>query len=94
MSQNPIKRASAQDHRTVFASVCGILKASLYEELASLQAKIKTLELIQQTEPLPPKIENAWKVIRQNADDEASAVAELLIELQNLLDIGRSSKLW
>jgi hypothetical protein len=89
----PLKFVPRSDN-AIFDSVCSILKQALYEELAALQAKIKTLELIQQTDPLPPKIEDAWKVIRQIADDDASAAAELLIELQNLLHIGRSSKLW
>jgi hypothetical protein len=80
--------------RAIFDSVCSILKQALYEELATLQAKIKTLELIQQTDPLSPQIEDAWKNIRQKADNDASAAAELLIEMQNLLHIGRSSKLW
>ena len=80
--------------RDIFDSVCSILKQALYEELAALQAKIKTLELIQQTDPLAPKIEDAWQDIRHKAGDDVSAAAELLIEMQNLLHIGRSSKLW
>jgi hypothetical protein len=89
-----VENTTPHSDRAIFDSVCNILKQALYEELAALQAKIKTLELIQQTDPLSPKIEDAWKNIRQKADNDASAAAELLIEMQNLLHIGRSSKLW
>lgn len=52
------------------------------------------LKLIQEADPLPSRFEDAWSSIQARSQIQTSAIAELVIELQNLLEIGHPSELW
>ena len=74
--------------------VCPVLEKHYQDAHASLLAKLKMLQLIQQTDPIPSHFSEAWTHIQARSQTEAAAIAELVLELQNLLDIGHPSELW
>ena len=82
---------SAKD---AFGIVCPILENHYQEAHASILAKLKMLKLIQASDPMPDRFEEAWAGIQASSQTQASAIAELVIALQNLLEIGQSSELW
>ncbi len=82
---------SAQD---AFGIVCPILEKQYQEAHASVLAKLKMIKLIQEANPMPERFSKAWASIQARSPSEAAAIAELMLELQNLLDIGQTSQLW
>jgi len=80
--------------KEAFGIVCSILETQYQQHHGSILAKLKMLTLIREADPLPSRFEEAWTSIQARSLIPASAIAELLIELQNLLEIGQSSELW
>lgn len=77
-----------------FRIVCPVLEKQYQQHHSSILAKLKMLKLIQEADPLPSRFEEAWASIQARSQAQASAIAELVIELQNLLEIGYPSELW
>jgi hypothetical protein len=80
--------------KEAFGIVCPVLEKQYQQHHGSILAKLKMLKLIQEGEPVPSRFEEAWASIQASSQTQASAIAELVIELQNLLEIGHPSKLW
>jgi len=82
---------SAKD---AFRIVCPVLEKQYQLHHSSVLAKLKMLKLIQEADQMPQHFEEAWADIQTRSQTQASAIAELVTELQNLLEIGYPSELW
>lgn len=80
--------------KEAFRIICPIVEKQYQQHHCSILAKLKMLKLIRESDPLPSRFEDAWTSIQARSQIQASALAELLIELQNLLEIGHPSELW
>jgi hypothetical protein len=81
---------NASAHSAIQAAFSA-LREQYIQDLSSVQAQLKMLRLLE--EKTPARFLTAWNSIRETASTEAEAIAHFTLELQNLLTIGKQSKL-
>ena len=59
--------------------VCPILERHYQDAHASILAKLKMLQLIQQANPIPSHFSDAWANIQARSPNEAVAIAVLVL---------------